>query len=391
MILGAGVFQVPAIVKAKEMGLFTIVVSHNPSEPGHNLANVSINCSTIDKEQVLRLAKQHGIDGIMTIASEIASLTVSFVAEKMGLPGYTLYQAETIGKKHLLRQFLHDHGFITPGFVICYSLKEAMEGYKNLKKPVFVKPSTSSGSAGVSKINSEIGFAELYHYTMDANIIDPVILVEENIEGIEVGGEAFIINGEVQFAIPSKKYINEAHVPYGHMFPSDLPGQIKSELKDYIGQIVKMLKLKNGPLNFDMMITSRGPVVIELGARLGGNCLPELLKLHTGFDSIKAVIQIALNESVPMHEMEYKPMAAYIFHSRADGIVRKMKSPDKTMFSRNIDILKFHSSAKKGSKVEKFTSGKKQLGHILFTAKDKDDLVELMKEMHQIDWIEIED
>ena len=72
MILGAGVYQLPLIKQAKEMGLTTIVASIPGDYPGFDCADKSYYIDTTDKESLLKVAKKEEIDGIVTTGSDVA-------------------------------------------------------------------------------------------------------------------------------------------------------------------------------------------------------------------------------------------------------------------------------------------------------------------------------
>ena len=99
-----------------------------------------------------------------------------------------------------------------------------------------------------------------------------------------MGGRFLVKDRKISFFAATKKYLNQAHVPYGHLLPCDISEGETNEIKSLLKRVIKGLELDNGPLNFDIMITDRGPVIIELGGRLGGNCLPQLMHYHTGND-----------------------------------------------------------------------------------------------------------
>ena len=66
MIMGAGIYQVPLIKTAKEMGIHTIAVSIPGNYPGFAWADEVLHINTVDSEAVLAAAKERGIDGICT-------------------------------------------------------------------------------------------------------------------------------------------------------------------------------------------------------------------------------------------------------------------------------------------------------------------------------------
>ena len=72
--------------------------------------------STVDKDAILKACQEEKIDGITTIASDVATLTVSYVAEKMGLIGNPDKYSQTATNKYLMRQCFMEHDVPSPKF-----------------------------------------------------------------------------------------------------------------------------------------------------------------------------------------------------------------------------------------------------------------------------------
>jgi len=72
LVLGAGLFQLSGIRKAVKRGYEVITLDNNPSNIGHNYSHRSINCSTTDRDRVLRHAERLRVDGICTFSSDAA-------------------------------------------------------------------------------------------------------------------------------------------------------------------------------------------------------------------------------------------------------------------------------------------------------------------------------
>src|SRR5699024_3328938 len=88
MILGASILQLPAIEKARDLGLETIVVDMNPEAIGFDIKGVKKEViSTIDAQAIVKAAKRHQIDGIMTLATDMPMRSVAAVAKEMNLIG----------------------------------------------------------------------------------------------------------------------------------------------------------------------------------------------------------------------------------------------------------------------------------------------------------------
>ena len=83
-ILGASRLQVPAILKAKEKGLFVYVLDYDPKAVGIQYADQFLEISTIDREAVLEAALEYKPDFVITSTSDMPVRTVSWVCERLG-------------------------------------------------------------------------------------------------------------------------------------------------------------------------------------------------------------------------------------------------------------------------------------------------------------------
>ncbi|UTY38106.1 hypothetical protein NMU03_10420 [Allocoprobacillus halotolerans] len=106
MILGAGIYQVPLIKKAKEMGVYTIVVSIPGKYPGFQLADKVYYENTTDYDTILKIAKKEKIDGIMTAGTDVAVITIGYVCDQLGLKGLSRSAAEQATNKMLMKKVL---------------------------------------------------------------------------------------------------------------------------------------------------------------------------------------------------------------------------------------------------------------------------------------------
>ena len=85
-IIGASYLQLPLLEKAKSMGLETHVFAWKCGDIGETVADHFHPISIVEKEKILEECQKIGISGICSIASDLAVITVNYVAEKMGLP-----------------------------------------------------------------------------------------------------------------------------------------------------------------------------------------------------------------------------------------------------------------------------------------------------------------
>ena len=72
-------------------------------------------------------------------------------------------------------------------------------------------------------------------------------------------------------------------VEMGHNQPSLLPKNIQQQIEKVAKMAVKALGIQNGPSHTEIKVTSEGPKIVEIGARLGGdNITTHLVPLSTG-------------------------------------------------------------------------------------------------------------
>ena len=90
LILGASGFQVPFIKKAKELGADVGIVDIDKEAPGIEFADEFFNCSLLEKDKILEIAKKFRAEGITVGTCETGVVTAAYVAEKLKLPFYSL-------------------------------------------------------------------------------------------------------------------------------------------------------------------------------------------------------------------------------------------------------------------------------------------------------------
>ena len=148
MIMGAGIYQVPLIKKAKEMGIYTIAVSIPGNYPGFALADKVIYENTVDYEKILEVAKAEKI---------VAVITIGKVCDELGLSGISFEAAKVASNKILMKRKYEEYGVRTARFREVGLDEEVGEKIQDLNYPLIVKAVDSSGSRGITRVNSECG------------------------------------------------------------------------------------------------------------------------------------------------------------------------------------------------------------------------------------------
>ena len=110
-------------------------------------------------------------------------------------------------------------------------------------------------------------------------------------------------------------------VEMGHTQPTAFPVEIADKIRQVASAAVKAIGIKNGPSHTEIMVTDEGPKIVELGARLGGDCITtHLVPLSTGVDMVKCCIRISLGEK-PDCSIKYHKGSAIRYFPSHRGIL----------------------------------------------------------------------
>jgi biotin carboxylase len=374
MILGAGPFQVPAIRKAAALGCHVITVDYLPNNVGHPFGHQYINLSTVDQEGVLQAARDLGIDGICTFSSDVAIPTVAHVCEKLGLPGASPAVAVTMATKHRFRAFLKSAQLTCPKFMSGDRLEAIAENLHGFKPPVIFKPVDTSGSRGITRIDRfdpesvANAFFKAQGYSRSKTVC-----VEKFVVGIEVGGDAILVNGSVAFIAITHKHLN-GFVVTGHSLPSNISASDQARVIEHIEAICTALGYRSGPLNFDAIVSADSVTMLEMSARNGGNGIPSVIERATGVDVEAAAIQFALGEIPDFPDQtDIKGGAgSFVFGSRNGGRIERMLPPEE--MQRHVpEVFEMNYSRQLGERVESFEHNGNLIGFALFDCRDATD------------------
>lgn len=298
MILGAGIIQIPVILKAKELSYHTIVVDYDEQAPGIEYADEFYNISTNDKEQVLSLCREKNVDGILT-TSDYPVNVVAYISHTLALSGMSEKLAELCTNKYLQRTYFQEHQINVPRFIQITSFDE-------LEKvdyfPCIIKPVDSSASRGVKKVDTLEALQAQFDETL-RNSKSGRVIVEEYIEGKEYSVETLSQHGIHHIIqITEKLTIGEEQgyfVEDTHIEPARLKEDEKRQVESSVLEILDKLQVDNCPTHTELKINKNGIFVVEVACRLGGDYITsDLVPLSTGVDMLGNLIKLSLGVDI---------------------------------------------------------------------------------------------
>lgn len=378
LIIGASVLQIPAIRKAKEMGLYVAVADYNPNAIGIPLADEYYNVSTIDEEGVYQAAKVFKADGIMTLATDMPMRSLAYACEKLGLVGLAYNSAVKATDKGEMIKTFESAKVEHPWYQIISDEHKPVPGTYTF--PLITKPTDNSGSRGVMLVHNEEELASALSYSSKNGRCGDAI-IEEYMQGPEVSVEVMVSHGVPHvLQITDKLTTGAPHfVEMGHSQPSRLPEEAQYAIRDLASRAVLSVGIQNGPAHVEIIFTKNGPKMVELGARMGGDCITtHLVPLSTGIDMVGNTIKIALGEEPELEQKLCKGSAIRYFNV-PDGVISEISGVEDAMKIEGVQEITFVKQV--GDTVGDIGSSTDRVGFVIAQADTADEAIAICEEV----------
>lgn len=377
IIIGANDFQNQLILKAKDMGYETHVFAWECGDIGEKTADYFYPISIVEKEQILEICKGIKPDGIISIASDLASITVNYVAEELGLVGNGKISSMLSTNKHLMRNAFKEMGLPSPKSIKVSSISEVDLSFHDF--PLIVKPTDRSGSRGIFKIENESQLAKAIECATEESF-EKKVLIEEFAEGNEFSIEYVSFKGNHFFLAATRKYTTGSpnFIEMGHSQPSGLSQDTILQIQTLIPKALNALGIKNGASHSEIKIDDNGNIrIIEIGGRMGGDCIgSDLVYLSTGYDFLEMVVDIALGNELKLekkHELAYSAVR-FIFTKEDLQNLEWVKNNHSDAISRISEILPID-----GHLIEDSST---RYGYYLLSTKNESKMNEILRKIN---------
>ncbi|CNF28323.1 acetyl-CoA carboxylase [Yersinia similis] len=164
--------------------------------------------------------------------------------------------------------------------------------------PVVLKPLESAGSDGVficqDKQSAYHAFLAILGTANKLSLVNESVLLQEFLDGTEYVVNFVSLDGEplvTEIVRYHKRRLPSGSVIYDIDELLDCTSPEYQPLVDYTKQAALVLGIKNGPSHAEVMMTSGGPVLVEIAARTDGILHPDVAAVTTGFGQLVAFAQ----------------------------------------------------------------------------------------------------
>lgn len=392
MLLGGIRYLLPVIKAAHEQGYYVITADYIPDNIAHKYSDEYINVSIIDKEAVLKVAREKNIDGIMSFGVDPGVVSASYVQNQMDLPSFGPFESvEILQNKDKFRDFLSKNGFNVPQAKGFDSVEAALSEAYWYPWPVIVKPTDSAGSKGVTRVDRLEDLRPALEYAMKHSISGRII-VEEFIEksGCSSDTDSMSIDGKLAFvSFCAQRFDANATNPYtpaAYSWPSTFTQNQEDYLTSEIQRLISLLGLKTVVYNIEVRVGTNGkPYIMELTPRGGGNRLCEMLRYATGVDMITAITRAIVGDPIePIEQKSYNGhWAEIILHADKEGIFDHLEI-DKQLPA---EIIEEDLWVKSGDPVESFEGANNAIGTLVLKFQSAEELEEAIT--NQRKWLHV--
>ncbi len=349
-VIGAGIEAVPGILTARQMGLHVVCSDGRGDAPGLSVANDVMVVSTYDIEGTVAAARNYSrrvrpIDGVICIACD-CFLTVSIVADQLGLRGIPVGLAEILASKLVMKEKLAQAGVPVPRFSLVESEQHLRELVKREGLPLVIKPVDSRGARGVLRLTGNVDLSWAYEIARGASPTSQVI-AERFLPGPQVSTESLVADGVVStpgFSDRNYEFM-ELFAPFiienGGELPSRLEEAAQRAVLQLVEQAIHGLGIKNATVKGDVVLSAGRPYIIELAPRLSGGyfCTHEI-PLNTGIDFVRQAIELALGDELLPEDLKPRHLRAvaerYLFPR--PGRVVSVQGQEKVAAWRGIEL-----------------------------------------------------
>lgn len=385
MLLGGIRYLLPVIETAHKYGYHVITVDYIPDNIAHKYSDEYHNVSILEKEAVLKLARDLQINGILSFAVDPGVVTAAYIAEQMNLPFSCSYSAAcTLQNKVLFRHFLTENGFNVPTARGYSSFESAVVDAGVFHWPVIVKPADSAGSKGVTRVDCPEDLSGAVQDALAASHCSSFI-VEDYLEkeGLSSGSESFFVDGKLMYNGFYDQFFDmnaaNPYTPSAECWPADKPDPVLNEVRSELQRLGDLLHFGTGLFNVEWRVCTDGKVyLMEVSPRAGGNRLAEILNYAADVDLIDAEVRKAMGEEVSgIHEPKYQGCyAIQVLHPSTTG---EFKELDLDPVFEEKYVIEKEVRINRGDRVEAFTGANSAIGTLFLKTKDREEMQNLLE------------
>lgn len=346
---------------AAEMGIDIYLLNANPGW-ADTFAKESVYTHGLSLPEILaRVSDLHQrvtLTGVVTFWEEDVP-TCAHIAQHLNLPGNTPTAAMNARSKYHMREAFQKAGVPVPNFRLITGEASLLQACQELKLPAVLKPEWGADSEWVTRVVSAEHALQVYRENRSrARVQDSLypypparFVLEEFLTGPEVSVEGIVKDGQVTLhaIIDKAKMDDGSFIERGETTPSRFPQHVQNAIRDMVVNGVKAMGLSHSGIHAEVKITPDGPRIVEIGARMGGDCIQPLVKRVYGINLAEENIRVVLNMPVhaPVHPKGWGISTTLVPEQPGQVHIKPIRIP-----KRNNKLIEIVYTKKDGDRVE---------------------------------------
>jgi biotin carboxylase len=302
-----------ALVKAaSSLGYEVFIISYNRDdrklpvfvkELASSIIEFDTNNEQLFVEQVEKLHQEKTLDAIISGNEYYVPVTAK-AAAKINLRGINPDKVDNLRFKDKMRVNMQAAGLNSPDFRLIHCFEDIDNIIQGMDFPCVLKPVGGAGSVHVCRVNNTEQLKDAYLLAQEderqelGNNIGTSMLLESYIQGSEYSIDGYVNKTGTHILAVTQKLLDKEpyFVEMGHLVPADISNKIQADIEQYIKQTITCLGLNLGAFHAEVRVAEIGPVLIEIGARLPGDKIVDLIKFAKGIDLAEITVQLYLGQ-----------------------------------------------------------------------------------------------
>lgn len=297
-------------------------------------------------------------DGVGTFFEHFVTQT-SELAEVLGLVGLPVKASyKSSRNKLLMRQRCKQSGISQPYFDV-FNLDNPVVVSSFLEKysQAVIKPLYGGSSVGVFKIDQKSDLEEVFETIRKEMEIEPDnafkdyssgFLLEEYIEGEMISMDGLVQGKVIHFIGSTQFYLGKEprFVQEGGHTPANLDRDTIASCKKIVSDIVTSLGFDNCGFHCELRLSLRGPLLVEIAARLPGGPIQGNYKVSSGIDSTSAMYDIWLGKPLSIKKKANQVVRHKVVYADTNGAISNIDFPKE--LSAGDHLVEFLMFVKEG-------------------------------------------
>ena len=298
-------------------------------------------------------------------------------------------KSECRSNKYLMQEAIRAAGIRAVEQTIVNKLEPLLEWVQSNGLPVVLKPEESAGTDGVYICESEEQVVKAFKQIMSKRsvhgfenqhvVAQDMLIGDEFMVNTVSSGDDIIVT---EIILGKKKVLKDAPL-YDYALTLGMQNPLFEQISAYVKQVLPALGFRYGAAHTEVIVTSKGPTLVEVNCRLTGAFDMSAITDATGTNQVDALVNsyvkpgyVAMRARADILDYPQTMLTGFFIVEEGRDITH---SPDLQMFA---DIPGFHSikfGPKLGSKLPVTTSLMDSPGMVSFVGKDTAALFESLK------------